>query len=119
MTNTSGFYGWMLNGERVYQALSTSHPLLKTVNDHRGTSCFETFPHAITCALLGTDVASAKVKRIQRRQLLEDSGIDTYLLKSIDALDAALCALTALRLLQGRCKAYGDATSGLIFVPQT
>jgi predicted nuclease with RNAse H fold len=119
MTNASGFYGWMLNGERVYQALSTSHPLLKTVCDHRGTACFETFPHAITCALLGTDLASAKVKRTQRRQLLEDSGIDTYLLKSIDALDAALCALTALRLLQGRCKAYGDAASGLIFVPQT
>jgi predicted nuclease with RNAse H fold len=117
LSSTSGFYGWMLNGERVYQKLTVTHPLLETLNFSLGTSCFETFPHAITCALLGTDQASAKLKRTQRRQLLEEIGIDTHLLKSIDALDAALCALTAQYLILGCCKTFGDAPSGLIVVP--
>lgn len=67
--------------------------------------------------MLSTDVASAKRKRLQRRALLEDVGIDTRLLKSIDALDAALCALTAEYLWLGQTKAYGDADGGHIFVP--
>lgn len=67
--------------------------------------------------MLGTDVASAKRKRAQRRQILEESGIDTQSLKSIDDLDAALCALTASYLLLGKTKAYGDADGGYIFVP--
>lgn len=116
-TNLSGFYGWMFNGEQVYQALAVTHPLLTEERYLGGRVCFETFPHAITCAMLGTDVASAKRKRLQRRALLEDVGIDTRLLKSIDALDAALCALTAEYLWLGQTKAYGDADGGHIFVP--
>ncbi len=115
--NRSGFYGWMFNGEQVYQALAATHPLLTEERYAGGKVCFETFPHAITCAMLGTDVASAKQKRVQRRQLLDDVGIDTRLLKSIDALDAALCALTAGCLRLGQTKAYGDADGGYIFVP--
>lgn len=64
----------MFNGERVFQALSTSHPLLTEGPYLNGNVSFETFPHAITCALLGSDVASAKRKRQQRRQLLETPG---------------------------------------------
>lgn len=117
----SGFYGWMFNGERLYQALATTHPLLNEAqySNAESTVCFETFPHAVTCALLGTEVASAKHKRQQRRQLLENSAIDTRALKSIDAVDAALCALTAKHLLLGNTKAYGDALGGFIFVPRS
>lgn len=115
--NRSGFYGWMFNGERVYQTLAVTHPLLSEERYLGGKVCFETFPHAITCAMLGTNVASAKYKRLQRRALLEDVGIDTRPLTSIDALDAALCALTAEYLRLGWTKAYGDAESGHIFVP--
>lgn len=116
-TNSSGFYGWMLNGEKVYQALATTHPLLTDERYSNGRVSFETFPHAITCAMLGIDVASAKHKRQQRRQLLEDAGIATQSLKSIDAVDAALCALTATFLLQGKTYPYGDTQGGYIVVP--
>jgi predicted nuclease with RNAse H fold len=116
-SHATGFYDWMLNGERLYQALSATHPLLSKSVYTSGPVCFETFPHAIACAMLGTDIASAKLKRHQRRQLLEKSGIDTQCLKSIDAIDAALCALTAQHLVDGKAKAYGDADCGYIFVP--
>lgn len=117
IAHTKGFYGWIFNGERVYRALAAAYPLLDAPSYSSGRACFETFPHAITCALLGKDIASAKQKRTQRRQLLENFGIDTTLLKSIDALDAALCALTARQLLDGKTYAYGDATEGYIQVP--
>lgn len=116
--HTSAFYGWMFNGERVYQALAATHPLLDEPRYAGGAVSFETFPHAVTCAMLGTDVALAKQKRQQRRQLLENEGIDTQPLKSIDAIDAALCALTADYLLAGNSKVYGNAEGGYIFVPE-
>ncbi len=119
LSSASGFYGWMLNGERVFQALADTHSLLKTNPFSRSNTCFETFPHAITCALIGKEIASAKLKRSQRRQLLEDNGIETHLLKSIDALDAALCALTAQYFIKGGFKTFGDAANGLIVVPDT
>ena len=115
LANTTGFYGWMFCGERIYQAFAPDYPLL---GEHaKGRVCFETFPHAITCALLGREVATAKQKKAQRRKLLEDAGISTASLTSIDAIDAALCALTARYYLQGQTRAYGDAESGYILVP--
>ena len=115
LANTTGFYGWMFCGERIYHALAPAYPLLR--GEAEGPVCFETFPHAITCALLGRDVASAKQKKAQRRKLLEDAGIATAALKSIDAIDAALCALTARYYLQGQTRAFGDEASGYILVP--
>jgi predicted nuclease with RNAse H fold len=115
--NASGFYGWMFNGERVYQALAETHPLLPDAHYSGGRVSFETFPHAITCAMLGIGVASAKRKRHQRRQLLEEAGVATSSLKSIDAVDAALCALTGTFLLKGKTAAYGDGAGGYILVP--
>jgi hypothetical protein len=93
--NASAFYDWMFNGARVYEGVCrhSSRPEDRPVFGEPAT--FETFPHAITCALLGRDFASAKQKRTQRRRLLEELSFDTTQLKSIDALDAALCALTA------------------------
>jgi len=117
LASTSGFYGWMFNGEKVYQAFAPTHPVMKTTSYQAGRVSFETFPHAVTCAMLGKGVASAKLKRTQRRALLEQLGISTAKLKSIDAVDAALCALTARCLVQGSVRAYGDTSQGLIFVP--
>jgi predicted RNase H-like nuclease len=107
----------MFNGEGVYAALAATHPLLEVSSYQGGRVCFETFPHAVTCAMLGIDVASAKKKRVQRRQILEDAGIDATSLKSIDAVDAALCALTASYVLAGYAKTYGDSEEGHIFGP--
>jgi predicted nuclease with RNAse H fold len=117
VANTSGFYGWMFNGERVFQALAAAYPLLATPPYADGRVSFETFPHAITAAFLGRHVASAKLKAVQRRAVLESAGIDTTTLLTIDALDAALCALAARYLLDGASQAYGDAADGYIHVP--
>jgi predicted nuclease with RNAse H fold len=117
LSHTSGFYGWMLSGEHVYQTFASTYPLFVAGNYSKGRVCFETFPHAITCAMLGKEVASAKQKRSQRREILESAGIEAADLKSIDAVDAALCALTARYLLEGKTLAYGDVAGGHIVVP--
>lgn len=117
MASQSGFYGWMFNGERVYTAFAPHFPLYIHGAEREGRVCFETFPHAITCALLKNEAASAKKKRTQRRQILDDAGIETALLKSIDEVDAALCALTANFLSEGRVVAHGDEAGGFIIVP--
>ncbi len=114
---TSAFYGWMFNGERMYAALAEAYPLLDAPDKRSTPSSFETFPHAISCALLGKDVASAKIKGRQRRALLAALGLETTLLKSIDDLDAALCAVTAQFFLSRTFKTYGDVEGGFLIVP--
>ena len=42
----SGYFDWMLQGEKLYQALEKSHPLVAAI-PLTGPGCFETFPHAI------------------------------------------------------------------------
>lgn len=117
LANTSGFYGWMFNGERVYQALAGDYPLLAASEYAGGRVSFETFPHAITAAFLGGGIASAKLKHVQRRQILEKAGIATTSLLTIDEIDAALCALAARHVIAGASQAYGDAAGGHIHVP--
>ena len=115
--NPGGFYRWMFNGEAIYQVFSSAYPLL-TSRDFQGARVsFETFPHAVTCALRGKEGTSAKEKRRQRPEVLESAKIDASGLKSIDDFDAALCALTARYLVEGRTYAYGDVEGGYIHVP--
>ena len=109
------FYRWMVNGAvlfklfaphyRLYDGLPPLEPL-----------CFETFPQAIASALAGKTL-SAKDKRVDRRRLLRIAGVETNSLTNIDEIDAALCALAALRVLLGTFKTYGDAAGGFILVP--
>lgn len=117
IASTSGFFDWMFMGERVYCALADAYPLLTEARYAGGRVSFETYPYAITCAMLGKAIASAKQKRIQRRQLLERLGIDVSTLRSVDARDATLCALTAQYVVDGNAHAYGDAQGGYIRVP--
>jgi predicted nuclease with RNAse H fold len=113
----SNYYDWMLQGEALYQELEASHPLLAGLPAN-GPFCFETFPHAITWHLRGGH-ASAAHKRSQRRQSLVQAGIAPAPLSNIDLIDAALCALVAHRLASGSpCRAYGEAATGLIVVPE-
>ncbi|WP_254945151.1 DUF429 domain-containing protein [Cyanobium sp. AMD-g] len=112
----SGYYDWMLQGEALYRALEPSHPLA-TALPIDGPGCFETFPHAITWHLCGGQ-AQASQKRAQRRELLQQAGIDLAPLTSIDWIDAALCALTAwIVAAGGACVAYGEPQTGWIVVP--
>ena len=113
----SNYYGWMLRGEALYQALEPSHPLCTTHPIPGERCCLETFPHAITWHLRGGN-AQARRKRAQRRDLLKQAGIDLTPLTSIDLVDAALCALTAHMTASGApCTIYGEATEGVIVVP--
>ncbi len=111
-------FSWMLNGERLYHELEKSHTYFD------GSPCppneplyFETFPHAIACALAGK-VLSAKHKTTDRRALLQQASIDIQALRNIDTVDAALCALTAHRLLANQCAFFGELETGIIVVPQ-
>jgi predicted nuclease with RNAse H fold len=113
----SAFYNWMLSGEQIYETFATTFPLLTSEGYEGGRVSFETFPHAIACAFLSKEIASAKKKRVQRRNILRDAHVDITSLRSIDEVDAALCALTAGYLLAGEARAYGDAKGGYIRVP--
>ncbi len=110
------FYGWMLNGAELFRQLAPHYLLYEGRTPARDRVCFETFPHAIGCALAG-ETLSAKSKRIDRIRVLHESGIPTCFLENIDEVDAALCALTAFYFLAGTFKAYGDETEGHIVVP--
>lgn len=116
-SSPSGFYDWMLCGEQVYHAFGSAYPLLTSREYVGQRMSFETFPHAITCAVLGKQNVSAKRKSVERRELLESVGIKPATLRSIDAVDAALCAWTAGCLVAGKAKSYGDAAGGYIYVP--
>lgn len=69
--------------------------------------------------LLSKAPCYAKQKRTQRQKLLENAGVDTSKLTKMDALDAALCALTAHHFAHGNFKCYGGATSGFIVIPDS
>ena len=110
------YFGWMLRGEALYQALAASHPLCRGLPPS-GPCCFETFPHAITWQLRGGN-AEASRKRQQRSELLAQAGVPLASLTSIDWIDAALCALAAHRIAAAEpCVVYGEPDSGLILVP--
>lgn len=115
LAHATNHFGWMVNGERMFRALVTLHPLvaLSTVE----VPCsIETFPQAVACALAGTSV-SAKRKGAVRRDLLRRQGLDLTLLSNIDFVDAALCALAARYVVLGKARAYGEPLTGLIWVP--
>lgn len=112
-------YGWMLQGEKLFKALEASHPLCNGFPEEGQMCTLETFPHAITWHLNGGN-ADAKHKRLQRRSLLQQAGIDLTELTNIDFVDAALCALTAHYVTTGdRCIIYGDECTGHIIVPES
>ncbi len=107
------FYAWMRNGQALYERLSGDFPLLDSTALR---VCFETFPHAVACALAGR-LLSARSKRSDRRRLLEAAGVGTHALGSLDLVDAALCALAAHRYLLGDYRRVGDPAGGFIFLP--
>jgi predicted RNase H-like nuclease len=112
------YFHWMIAGAELFRRLEKTHPLLKDISQPvRYPVCFETFPHAVTCALRGR-VVSAKNKRKDRRELLAKAGIALAPHSGIDTVDAALCALTAHYAAANAVDYYGDAESGFIVVPK-
>jgi predicted nuclease with RNAse H fold len=109
-------FGWMLNGMLLYNLLSNRYQLFSGTFVQEEKVMFETFPQAIACMLAGK-IASAKNKGPVRRELLARCGIDTSHFENIDYVDAALCALAASRLIEGRVQMFGEIDTGLIVVP--
>src|SRR5262249_26454282 len=110
------FYRWMHNGTDLYRLFMPHYRLFDVQHSTSYALCFDTFPHAIACAL-AKDVLRAKDKRADRPKLLRDAGLSLEFLENIDMVDAALCALTAHHMLAGTIKTYGDAQEGFIVVP--
>ncbi len=118
VAHPKNYFGWMLRGEKLYQALVGDYPLCRGLPIATRNCCFETFPHAIAWHLRGGQ-AKASQKRTQRRELLEQAGIDLTHVTNIDLIDAALCALTAYRAVTGgECVSYGEEDTGIIIVPR-
>lgn len=110
------FYRWVFNAERLYKSLDAHYPLFDGKNRH-GEVCFETFPHAILCAMAGR-VVSTKPKGVTRRTALKERGYDVGDLPNIDFVDAALCAVAADAFHEKRCHIYGDTIEGFILIPR-
>ena len=111
----SNFYKWVFNGERLYRQLA-KHYVLFDGSRRAGQACFETFPHAVVCALAGRVVA-ARPKRETRRNALRQRGYDVGSLTNVDFVDAGLCAITAAAFVRGRVKLIGNKVEGFIVVP--
>ena len=109
------FYGWVFNGEKLYQSLFPHYRLFDGASQS-GKIVLETFPHAVVCSLAG-HVISARPKATTRRRMLREEGYDDGPLANIDFVDAALCALTAERFLLGCTNSFGDQEEGFIVVP--
>ena len=113
--NRSNFYSWVFNGARLYQQLAQHYTLFDGARRSSLTS-FETFPHAVVCALAGRVVA-ARPKRETRRNALRQCGYDVGSLTNVDFVDAGLCAITADAFVRGKVQLFGNKVEGFIVVP--
>jgi hypothetical protein len=57
ISHPKNYYGWMLAGAEAFKAMERTHRLYagQLTGDR---VCFETFPHAVSCAMSGKHVAA-------------------------------------------------------------
>jgi predicted nuclease with RNAse H fold len=109
------FYGWMVAGFAAFDAArSAGYQRYRGEGPIAGRA-LEVYPHATALRLGGEPTLGPK--RVWRRRVLETMGVDCASLRSVDALDAALAALTGLLALAGRVEVLGDVTDGVIVIP--
>jgi predicted nuclease with RNAse H fold len=109
------FYRWMRAGFAVFDAVAERYPRYLGGEVH-GTAA-EVFPEATAVLLAGHLRAKDDPKPVFRRRVLDAHGVDHAALRSVDAVDAALAALTGVLALEGECTAIGDPTEGVILLP--
>jgi predicted nuclease with RNAse H fold len=102
-------------GFSVYQAIAHSHPRFRG-GPVRGTAA-EVFPEASAVLLEGRLRSKSESKAVFRRRVLENNGVDTSRLMTVDALDAALAALTGTLAIHGDHSSIGDPDEGVILLP--
>ena len=117
------FYNWMRVGHEAFRAAAeTGYPSYRGGPSAAGCA-LEVFPHASAVALAGVrpppgTSRRGPAKRAWRTAVLEAAGLDRSELRSLDAVDAALAALTALLVVAGGdWFAVGDAVDGFIVLP--
>jgi predicted nuclease with RNAse H fold len=98
------FYAWMETGFEMFEAA-------------QGYETLETFPHAVAVAIHGRLPQDGK--RASRLAALNAAGVETGQLRTVDQIDAALCAYTAWRWVQGQAISVGDDREGRITLPVT
>jgi predicted nuclease with RNAse H fold len=109
------WYGWMRVGFACFAAVAATYPRYRG-GAFEGHAC-EAFPHATAVVLRGC-LRRAGVSKLEfRRAVLVDAGVDTSTLRGIDAVDAALCALTGVVALEGEACVLGDPGEGMILLP--
>jgi predicted nuclease with RNAse H fold len=96
------FYTWMHVGFEMFDVAREYEPL-------------ETFPHAIAVVINGCLPKDGK--RSSRVAALHAVGVDTRALRTIDQIDAALCAYTAWCSIKGAVVSVGDDVDGRITLP--
>ena len=109
------FYRWMRAGFAVFDAVADRYPRYRG-GDVRGTAA-EVFPEATAVLLEGHLRPKDRPKAVFRRQVLEAHGVDHTGLRSVDAVDAALAALTGVLALAGEHSWVGDPAEGVILLP--
>ena len=116
VASQKAFYGWMLNGEKLYDCLGLNHYPRFEGQVNNGKICIETFPHAIVWALSGLKIPEG-TKRTIRREILTRKGYNISSLTNIDYLDAALCAIAANEFSKRNYRPFGNREEGFIIVP--
>jgi predicted nuclease with RNAse H fold len=120
------FYDWIRVGERVYRAAENAgYPLQSEPTSVRNRS-LEVFPHASDVFLRGGLPPAGTTKRVRTKRAwrlatLHDNGVDTNRLSrnhvgqpTLDSIDAALAALTALFAVNGDFTVVGDASEWIV-----
>ena len=105
----NAFYDWMRTGFAMFDGA-------------RDYTTLETFPHVTSVALLGRRperglLRDPRAKRAWRLAALDIARVETALLRTIDEIDAALCAVTGRAYLSGDAIELGDPVEGLLTLP--
>ncbi|MFM1956517.1 MAG: hypothetical protein RIR20_1337 [Pseudomonadota bacterium] len=117
LAKESHFYDWVFNGELIYKKLEL--PIFMG-NKISSPCVIETFPHAIQISLWarhGQSCPEGSKSSIRRKTLAVHANYETKQLRSIDFIDAALCAVSADYFANNQFKAYGCHQDGFIVLP--
>jgi predicted nuclease with RNAse H fold len=112
----SAFYAWMEVGFEVFAVAADRGFARYRAGDPRGTA-LEVFPHASAAVLAGCLPPRGVPKKVWRERVLRAHAVPTGELTTADRIDAALCALTGLLVLEGKRFAPGDPKEGVIVLP--
>ncbi|MBA3690197.1 MAG: DUF429 domain-containing protein [Actinobacteria bacterium] len=110
------FFGWMKAGMAVF-TLVAEHGYTLDTGGRTGRRAIEVFPYATAAVLSGGLKPHGMRTRDWRERVLRANGVRTDGLRTLDQVDAALAALTAVMVAEGRHTYLGDDAEGVIVLP--